>query len=628
MAHRLGAGEAFRSIDSTTDARGLVLRPLSRGHQRYVINDDYSEYDSDETSPHPRPLAWGVSGQRNDRDRDRYRGGTPEREWSPEPEHQFFVIREGSPSPVTTPLPAPPSALRDIHLKPFHQFYPQQRHRHQHHHHHAANPSPSPVACSMERTPSGRTILTETAVNQLALECADFSPEEDRQAALQVKRHMANPRQNVKQHERILRALIHPKPHAAKGTEFPLDNDALESIFSAADEIFFQGRLSRRVHWEWSSFDSPTTNGAEEGGSGGGSASSNSGSSSHGGSSGGGIIGTTALRRASPPSRGGYETLIVLSSPILMDTGYNRRLLISTFLHELIHSYLFICCGFKARHCGGHTEGFKEIAALIDEWAGRGTLRLCDMEADLEHFREGREKVGVTHMAPDADYDRHQGMNYQTHRQQQQNQPHHQQYHQNYQHQQHPAQQKRYHHHGGVDFYDLNESPWSTGPKVVFGSRQHQATSAFTTTFDSSPAATGTTRLSLLSSSPPPLPLPSGWNYPPRTRTPFSSPTPPPSMSTTPLSSATTLVGGGDSFYGREKVIMYEYEYEGLDGPGATGGVVVGGGWSSSAAHQGGLTATAAAACVVDQQQSMHQQQLQQYCHTFTGPEIQCFSPQ
>lgn len=597
MAYSVGAGEAFRSIDYTkTDARGPLLRPPGRVHQRYVLyNDNYFEYDSDDTSPHPRPLAtWEGLGQRHDRARVRYRGGTPEREWSREPEHhQFFVIREGTPSPVpTAPLSAPPAppplpgAREGTRLQPPHHFHLSQHLQRQHRHHdhqHANNstsPSPTPVACSMERTASGRTILTETTIaNQPVgslLECADFSPEEDRMAALQVKWHMAKPRQNVKQHERILRALIHPKPHAAKGTEFPLDNDALESIFSAADEIFFQGRLSRRVHWEWSSFESFSTTTSEEGvfASGGG----------------GGIIGTTALRRASPPSRGGYETLIVLSSPILMDTGYNRRLLISTFLHELIHSYLFICCGFKARHCGGHTEGFKEIAATIDEWAGRGTLRLCDMEADLEHFREGRQKsLGGETAAHDGEYGRHQvSTNHSQHhhlQQQQQQQQHHHHHHHHQQHyqyqtyyheqQQPPPQEKRYHHHGGVDFYDLNESPWSTGPRVVFGnsdtSHHHQqTTTASFTTIDS--RAT--------SCSPPPLSGACMWSYPAH-RTPFSSPTPPPSMSTTPLSSATTLVG-------REEV-MYEYDHEGPDGPGVGG--------------------------------------QQKYSHMFTGSEMKYFSP-
>jgi hypothetical protein len=83
---------------------------------------------------------------------------------------------------------------------------------------------------------------------------------------------------------------------------------------------------------------------------------------------------------------GGYETLIVLSSPILKDTKYNRRLLISTFLHEMIHSFLFITCGLKAREDGGHTPGFHKIAQIIDNWVGKEYLRLSDMEADLEHF--------------------------------------------------------------------------------------------------------------------------------------------------------------------------------------------------------------------------------------------------
>lgn len=77
----------------------------------------------------------------------------------------------------------------------------------------------------------------------------------------------------------------------------------------------------------------------------------------------------------------------MLSSPILKDTQYNRRLLISTFLHEMIHSFLFVACGLKARECGGHTEGFRQIAEIIDDWVGREILCLSDMEADLERFR-------------------------------------------------------------------------------------------------------------------------------------------------------------------------------------------------------------------------------------------------
>jgi hypothetical protein len=102
------------------------------------------------------------------------------------------------------------------------------------------------------------------------------------------------------------------------------------------------------------------------------------------------VIGTTALRRAAAHTRG-FETLVVLSSTILRDPRYSRRLLISTFLHELIHCYLFICCGFRARGCGGHTEGFREIAAVVDEWVGEGGggLFLTRVEADLELFRVG-----------------------------------------------------------------------------------------------------------------------------------------------------------------------------------------------------------------------------------------------
>lgn len=379
-----------------------------------MIYDDFSECDSDDTSPHsPRtqPHAWGLS-QRHDRDR-----GLPELRWSPSPspEHQFFIIREGTPATPPPPqaqqqfqLPFPPPPPREPH------FQPSDHRQHQYQHPHPPPPresaaSPVPVACFMERTHSGRTILTETDLQPVA--CPEFSHKDDNEAALRVQQHLAKPhaRGNVRRHERILRTLINPRD---KATDFPLDNAALESIFSAADEIFFQGRLSRRVHWEWSS-GCVNVVGTKEGSR---------------------IIGTTALRAA---EGGGYETLIVLSSPILKDTSYNRRLLISTFLHEMIHSYLFICCGFKARHCGGHTQGFKTIAGLIDQWEGQGSLRLCDMEADLEHFREEQQQPpppALRHSMGSGDY---------------------------------PAQSC--HHHGGVDFYNLKTAPWSTGPKVVFG---------------------------------------------------------------------------------------------------------------------------------------------------------------
>ncbi|KAI6089760.1 hypothetical protein F4821DRAFT_52571 [Hypoxylon rubiginosum] len=157
-------------------------------------------------------------------------------------------------------------------------------------------------------------------------------------------------RSRLSQHERILRSLICPKSREA---EFDIDDVALQGIFYAANEIFFGGVLKGRVAWAWK--DLPSC-----------------------------LIGTTALRRL--PFTSGYETLIFLSRHILKDRKYNRRLLISTFIHELIHSYLFVSCGFQSRECGGHTNGFKRIAELIDEWAGRDLLYLCNMEAELSDF--------------------------------------------------------------------------------------------------------------------------------------------------------------------------------------------------------------------------------------------------
>ncbi|KAK4184051.1 hypothetical protein QBC35DRAFT_69147 [Podospora australis] len=183
---------------------------------------------------------------------------------------------------------------------------------------------------------------------------------EDHEAAQRVREHLVTFRRRNpdSKHERILRSIINPRQR-----EEPLDHEHLLSIFSAANEIFFNGRLSQRVMWDWS-HESSTQYDCR-------------------------VIGTTALRRANPKARG-FETLIVLSSTILRDKRYSRRLLISTFLHELIHSYMFICCGFRARCDGGHTPGFREIAQIVDDWAGKeAALYLSRVEADLELFRTG-----------------------------------------------------------------------------------------------------------------------------------------------------------------------------------------------------------------------------------------------
>lgn len=219
-------------------------------------------------------------------------------------------------------------------------------------------------ASAMERTASGLSIssgMTHNSSPTRGQEDPDLLG--DLEAAQVVREHLASfvrrSRTNSR-HERVLRTLINPKNRV---TDFPIDEAALESIFSAANAIFFASRLSNRVTWDWSHESAPQYQNS--------------------------VIGTTALRRCKELS--GYEALIVLSKPILMSKNFSRRLLISTFLHELIHSYLFISCGFKAKEAGGHTEGFHQIAAMIDCWAGPEHLRLREMEADLESYREEQE---------------------------------------------------------------------------------------------------------------------------------------------------------------------------------------------------------------------------------------------
>ncbi|KAB5584842.1 hypothetical protein GE09DRAFT_934437, partial [Coniochaeta sp. 2T2.1] len=218
--------------------------------------------------------------------------------------------------------------------------------------------SPRPAGLGLERTASGLSISDVPTTSHRS---ASTELLEDAAAARRVREHMATFRRRNpdSHHERVLRNIISPK---SPTSTYPLDNSALESIFLSANEIFFHGRLSQRVTWDWSHSSSLHYDGS--------------------------VIGTTALRHVRESKRRGFETLIVLSSPILRDGKYSRRLLISTFLHELIHSYLFICCGFRARHCGGHTPGFRTIARLVDDWAGpESMLYLSEVEADLSCFR-------------------------------------------------------------------------------------------------------------------------------------------------------------------------------------------------------------------------------------------------
>ncbi|KAK4129634.1 hypothetical protein N657DRAFT_610173, partial [Parathielavia appendiculata] len=250
-----------------------------------------------------------------------------------------------------------------LSYSPFHPHHP--HHRYPSPLPHLPSPEPPGTAApAMERTASGHSIRSDPTER-----CASTELLEDHEAAQRVRDHLATFRRRNpdSKHERILRSIINPRHHHHQHrhdpSSYPLDNEALESIFSAANEIFFNGRLSQRVSWDWSHSSAARYDAR--------------------------VVGTTALRRAAAHTRG-FETLIVLSSPILRDPQYSRRLLISTFLHELIHCYLFICCGFRARWCGGHTDGFRDIAAVIDEWVGEGGgLYLRRVEADLDLFRVG-----------------------------------------------------------------------------------------------------------------------------------------------------------------------------------------------------------------------------------------------
>lgn len=211
------------------------------------------------------------------------------------------------------------------------------------------------TSIAMERTASGNSILSETTVSVFYMESDVLGDEE---AARRVSEHVKRNRSRFSRKGRILYSIIHGCG--------PVDDIAIMGVLAAADEVFFNGALNGRVGWEWSH---PGQGRYERE-----------------------VVGTTALRQA---VQGGYETLIVLSTPLLRGGRYNRRLLLSAFLHELVHCYLFICCGFEARR-NDHTPGFHEITRVMDRWAGRGTLRLCQMTADLHLYPQ--DESGQTRM--------------------------------------------------------------------------------------------------------------------------------------------------------------------------------------------------------------------------------------
>ena len=141
---------------------------------------------------------------------------------------------------------------------------------------------------------------------------------------------------------------------------------SLDAILGAADIVFFSGKLQNRVAWRWSS-DSDQGFVNE-------------------------FVGTTTPIYS---EEFGTKAEIVLSRPLLQSGQYSSNLLLSAFLHELVHCYLFIYCGARAEEDGGHTPGFQRIVSLIQSWLGNPKLRLCSMRADLDNFLPEADRKSV-----------------------------------------------------------------------------------------------------------------------------------------------------------------------------------------------------------------------------------------
>lgn len=163
---------------------------------------------------------------------------------------------------------------------------------------------------------------------------------------------------------RVLKGLI-------SSSSFEMDDAALQNLFYAANDIFFSNELVGRVTWDWSDPNSPQYYDD--------------------------VVGTTAVKRRAASLGGGWDTLIVLSTPVLKNPAYDRRLLICAFLHELIHCYLYIKCGPTAGDNNGHTDGFKQVAAIMDDWVGSDLLRLRSLTVELDYFRTDQQDHSRQH---------------------------------------------------------------------------------------------------------------------------------------------------------------------------------------------------------------------------------------
>ncbi|KAI9747951.1 MAG: hypothetical protein M1815_003728 [Lichina confinis] len=183
----------------------------------------------------------------------------------------------------------------------------------------------------------------------------------DNEAAERVIRHFINRHNDPRQTD--------AEKHLKRLVCSPLlRKDDVRKVLRCADDLFFEGLLRLNVTFVWSErfigeVDLRAVPDLD-------------------------IIGTTQIRQEKDRT---FRARIVLSSSMLQNPAYDRRLVLSAVLHEAIHAYLFVRLGLAAKCDNGHTEGFLTIAGVIDEWfdgcgGHPGYLRLLHAEADLECF--------------------------------------------------------------------------------------------------------------------------------------------------------------------------------------------------------------------------------------------------
>ena len=178
----------------------------------------------------------------------------------------------------------------------------------------------------MERTPSGNEIIFECEIET-----------KNRAARFSCTDHVQSVQDAIHSFRKYQNSTLSLELRATIQAFLDRRDGNFDGICNKANVLFFGGLLTNRVQWEWSTAERYCE----------------------------WLMGTTAFR---DKGDGGLDCLVILSEHLLRRRDSDQILAVKVFLHELVHCYLFICCGESAKTNGGHTRGFFLLEETILDW--------------------------------------------------------------------------------------------------------------------------------------------------------------------------------------------------------------------------------------------------------------------